>query len=131
MTDLCNKAVLAIDDDAAMLRALKKVLSDEGYDVTCATAVEDALEILARGEPAIDLVILDLWMPSVTGLTGLYGIQRLFPERQILVLTAFCSSEVKAACLSGGAKAVLEKPLNTSQLLSALRDVVASQKHDP
>jgi DNA-binding NtrC family response regulator len=130
MASQCDKAVLVIDDDAGMLRALEKVLTGEGFEVTCAAMVKDAVEILANRRTPIDLVITDLWMPAVTGLTGLYGIRNLFPNLPVIVLTAFCSPDIKAACLGRGASAVLEKPLDTSQLLSAVEDVFESQMPD-
>jgi DNA-binding NtrC family response regulator len=125
---LCNKSVLLIDDDAAMLRALEKVLTGEGCEVICTTLAREAMEILAKRKTQIDLVVTDLWMPFVTGLTSLYGIHHLFPDLPIIVLTGYCSPDVEAACFRQGAAAVLEKPLDTSQLLNALEGVFASQK---
>jgi DNA-binding NtrC family response regulator len=119
--------VLIIDDDTGMLRALEKVLAGEGCKVTCATLVEDAITVLTQRKPPIDLVITDLWMPFVTGLAGLYVIRNLLPDLPVIVLTAFGTPDVKSACLRQGA-AFLEKPLNTTQLLTAVDSVLASQK---
>ncbi len=120
MINLRDKCVLVIDDDAAMLRALEKVLVGEGCQVTCATLVEDAIEILVERKTPIDLVITDLWMQYVTGVMGLYGIHMMFPDLPVIVLTAFGSPDVKAACLKQGVAAFLEKPLDTKQLLNAV-----------
>jgi DNA-binding NtrC family response regulator len=127
MTNICNKSVLIVDDDAGMLRALEKVLAGEGCKVTCATLVRDAIEILTQRKARIDLVITDLWMPVVTGLPGLYLIRNKFPDLPVIVLTAFGSPDFKAECLRLGA-GFLEKPLDTPQLLIAIEGVFASQK---
>ena len=74
MNNLCNKSVPIVDDDARMLRALEKVRpAGEGYKVTCAALVEDAIAILTQRKAPIDLVITDLWMPLATGLYGFAG----------------------------------------------------------
>lgn len=127
MNKLYNKAVLLIDDDAAMLRALDKVLSEEGARVTCVEWAYDALETVTARQNRIDLVITDLRMPFMkgvlTGMTVVHTIHEIFPGLPIIVLTAFGSSEVKAECLRRGAAAVLEKPLDTQQLLQAVESV--------
>ena len=121
--NLCNKSVLIIDDDTGMLRALKKVLTGEGAVVTCTESVGDALKILTGHEKRVDVVITDLRMPSMTGMTVIYAIHEILPALPVIVLTAFGSPAVRAECLCLGAAAFLEKPLDTPQLLTAIEGV--------
>ena len=130
MKKLHNKSILLIDDDAGMLRALDKVLSAEGAVVASAPWAGDAIEILTERQRRIDLVVTDLRMPFLTGLTVVYAIHEIFPELPVIVLTAFDSPDVKTECLRQGAVAFLEKPLNTGQLLDAVEEALASQKAD-
>jgi len=127
MNNTCNKSVLIVDDDARMLRALEKALAGEGYKVTCATLVADAIEILTQRKTPIDLVITDLQMPLMTGvLTGMtmiYAIHEILPSLPVIVLTAFGSPDVKAECLRQGVAAFLEKPLDTPHLLNTIEGV--------
>jgi CheY-like chemotaxis protein len=127
MTKLQEKSVLIIDDDAAMLRALDKVLTGEGAKVTSVEWAYDALEEVTNREKKFDLVISDLRMPFMkgvlTGLTVIHSIHEMLPGLPIIVLTAFASSDVRAECLRRGAVAFLEKPLDTTQLLAALESV--------
>ena len=109
-----------------MLRALDKVLSGEGAAVTCAMEAAEAVEILTQRQKPIDLVITDLRMPFVTGMTLLYAIHEVFPALPVVVLTAFGSPDVKAECFKQGAAAFMEKPLDTPQLLAAIQSVLAS-----
>jgi DNA-binding NtrC family response regulator len=125
MASLSNKSVLVVDDDAAMLRALDKVLSGEGATVTRAAETAEAVDILTRREKNIDLVITDLRMPFVTGMTLIYAIHEIFPSLPVLVLTAFGSPELKTECLKQGAAAFLEKPLDTLRLLAAIQGALA------
>lgn len=131
MKKLHNKSVLIIDDDARMLRALNKVLTGEGATVTCADWAGDAILVLNEREKRFDLVITDLRMPFITGLTVVYGIHKIFPALPIIVLTAFGSPDVKAECLRQGAAAFLEKPLDTTQLLDVIEEVFNAQKSRP
>ena len=128
MNKLRDKSVLIIDDDAGMLRALDKVLTGEGALVTRASWAGDAVETLTAREKKFDLVITDLRMPFVTGLTVVYAVHKIYPGLPVVVLTAFASPDVKEECFRQGAAAFLEKPLNTADLLAAMAKVFSSQQ---
>jgi CheY-like chemotaxis protein len=130
MKGLAKKSILVVDDDLAMLRALEKVLKSEGAAVTCAAWGGDAIEILTRRKKSIDLVITDLRMPFVSGMTVVYGINQIFPALPIIVLTAFGTPHLEEECRKQGAAALFEKPLNTPQLLAAIESVLAPQPAD-
>jgi len=127
MKKLSHKHVLLIDDDRGMLRALDKVLTGEGAVVTCAEWAGDAIEMLTARRTKVDLVITDLRMPILTGVTVLYAIHRVFPDLPVIVLTAFGSPDLEAECRRQGAAAFLEKPLDTPHLLSAVEGALASR----
>lgn len=120
MKRLQNKSILIVDDDVGMLRALDKVLTRAGAAVTTAQNAGDAVEILTRRQISYDMVITDLRMPFVTGLTVVYAIRKIFPHLPVIVLTAFGSPDVKVESLRQGAAAILEKPLDTVELLAAI-----------
>ena len=63
---MAKKKILAVDDDATALGALRQILAQKGYEVTTAGNGEDALAILA-GNTTFDLIILDVAMPGMTG----------------------------------------------------------------
>jgi DNA-binding NtrC family response regulator len=121
---ISGKSVLVIDDNPGMLRALKRVLSGEGVVVTCADWAGDAIKTLAERSQKFDLVITDLRMPFVTGITVVYAVHEIFPALPVIVLTAFASPETRAVCLKEGAVAFLEKPLNSEELIAAVRDAL-------
>jgi len=127
MIDLHNKSVLVIDDDTRMLRALEKVLASEGASVKSVERAADALETLTGQKNKMDLVITDLRMPFVTGITVVQAIHQAFPALPIIVLTAFGSPYVRGECLRLGAVGFLEKPLNTPQLLDAIESAFVAQ----
>jgi DNA-binding NtrC family response regulator len=131
MKKLRNKSVLIVDDDTRMLRALEKVLAGEGATVTVAQWAGDALDVLTARRIPLDLVITDLRMPMVSGMTVVYAIHKIFPTLPIIVLTAFGSPDVKAECLNQGASAFLEKPLNSDELLAVIEKVFSSATAGP
>lgn len=126
--DIHNKSVLVVDDDERMLRALDKVLTNEGASVTCSSWAGGAISILTERKARVDLIIIDLSMPFISGMTAVYTIHNHYPKLPIIVLTAFGSPDVKAECLRQGAVAFLEKPLDSCVLINAIMDVFSSQK---
>ncbi len=121
-----NRHILIVDDDERMLRALNKVLTGFGATVTATKWAGDAIDILTRREKKIDLVITDLRMPAVSGMTLVFAIHEIFPGLPVIVFTAFGNPELKLECFRQGAAAFLEKPLDTAQLLGAIEIVLAS-----
>jgi DNA-binding NtrC family response regulator len=125
MKNLYGKSILVVDDDTRWLCAVDKGLAGEGAVTTTAQCAGEVLNILTARPIPIDLLITDLRMPCVTGLTLVYSIRKIFPELPIIVLTAFGNPELKAECLSQSAVSFVEKPLDTTQLLKAIDDVFA------
>jgi CheY-like chemotaxis protein len=113
MRGLRNKSILVIDDDVSLLRALNKVLGCAGAKVTAADRGGEGIEILSKREKRFDLIITDLQMPYVNGLTIVSAVHEFFPTQPVVVLTAFANPEVRAACLGHGAVAFLEKPIDS------------------
>lgn len=126
MKKLRGKSILVVDDDVRWLRALGKVLADEGATVIDAQWAGEVLDLLTAREIRCDLLITDLRMPFVNGLTVVYSVRKMFPALPVIVLTAFGSADVKAECLRQGAAAFLEKPLDSAALLDAINGVFAS-----
>jgi DNA-binding NtrC family response regulator len=131
VNNLRNKSILVVDDDARWLRAVDKVLTAEGAVVFRAQWAGDVLDILTARKLEFDLLITDLRMPFVTGLTVVYSVRKMFPALPIIVLTAFGSPDVKAECLRQGAAAFLEKPLDSKALLEVIEGVLASHPSLP
>lgn len=129
--NLRYKSILVVDDDTRWLRALDKVLTGEGAVVFRAQWAGDVLDILTARKLQFDLLITDLRMPFVTGLTVVYSVRKMFPTLPVIVLTAFGSPDVRAECLRQGAAAFLEKPLDTAALLNVIEGVFAQHTTSP
>jgi len=120
--DLINRTVLLVDDDARNIFALSSVLERRGMHVLTATTGKEAVEIVDN-TPGIGIVLMDIMMPQMDGYQTIAAI-RDKPELRrlpIIALTAKAMKGDREKCLEAGASDYLAKPVNTEQLLSALR----------
>jgi len=113
--------VLAVDDEPQLLRALITNLKARGYEVDGATTGELALEMAARHHP--DVVVLDLGLPTLTGLEVIHGL-RGWTEVPIIVLSARDAEREKIAALDAGADDYVTKPFGMGELLARVRAAI-------
>jgi CheY-like chemotaxis protein len=120
--DLVGRTVLLVDDDARNIFALSSVLERRGMNVLTATTGREAIEIVEK-TPDLAIVLMDIMMPEMDGYQTM-GVIRENPEYRrlpIIALTAKAMKGDREKCLEAGASDYLAKPVNTEQLLSALR----------
>ncbi len=120
--DLVNSTVLLVDDDARNIFALSSVLERRGMRVLTATTGTEAIE-LVKSTPELAIVLMDIMMPQMDGYQTIAAIREI-PSLQrlpIIALTAKAMKGDREKCLEAGASDYLAKPVNTEQLLSALR----------
>ncbi|MGE3708564.1 MAG: response regulator, partial [Hyphomicrobiaceae bacterium] len=120
--DLAGRTVLVVDDDARNIFALSSVLERRGMRVLTATNGREAIK-LAEAAPDISIVLMDIMMPEMDGYRTI-ELVRGMPQLHrvpIIALTAKAMKGDREKCLEAGASDYLAKPVNTEQLLSALR----------
>jgi len=120
--DLVGKTVLLVDDDARNIFALSSALERRGMRVLTATTGMEAIS-LVHSTPELAIVLMDIMMPEMDGYQTI-GRIREEPEYRrlpIIALTAKAMKGDREKCLEAGASDYLAKPVNTEQLLSALR----------
>ena len=120
--DLVGKTVLLVDDDARNIFALSSVLERRGMKVLTATTGNEAITILnEESDPAI--VLMDIMMPEMDGYQTIAKIREnpAYRRLPIVALTAKAMKGDREKCLEAGASDYLAKPVNTEQLLAALR----------
>jgi DNA-binding response OmpR family regulator len=116
--------VLVVDDDPQVLRLMRVNLELEGYDVVSAPDGEEALEAVVTERP--DVVVCDVMMPGVDGLTVLRNV-RANPKTSkipfVVVSAKAQRSDVKAA-LDMGADRYITKPFDPQELLDAVEQLL-------
>ena len=114
--------MLIVDDDVRNIFALSSVLERRGMHVLTANTGREAIEKLEE-TPGVAIVLMDIMMPEMDGyetmreIRGNAGYRRL----PIIALTAKAMMGDREKCLQAGASDYLAKPVNTEQLISALR----------
>jgi HAMP domain-containing protein/CheY-like chemotaxis protein/signal transduction histidine kinase len=120
--DLIGRTVLLVDDDARNIFALSSVLERRGMHVLTATTGKEAIA-LVDSTPSLAIVLMDIMMPEMDGFQTIESIRHNPDYRRlpIIALTAKAMKGDREKCLAAGASDYLAKPVNTEQLLSALR----------
>jgi CheY-like chemotaxis protein len=120
--DLVGKTVLLVDDDPRNIFALSSILERRGMRVLTAANGHDAIRLVNSTED-IALVLMDIMMPEMDGYQTIAAIREnpSFRRLPIIALTAKAMKGDREKSLEAGASEYLAKPVNTEQLLSAMR----------
>ncbi len=114
--------ILIVDDDPKLRFTLSVILKRAGYAIAAVPCAKDALRLLQRY--AFSMIILDLIMPDMDGLSLLSAVRRTFPKLPVIILTGDDSLESTVHALKLGAKGVLLKPVNPPQILSCVAEII-------
>lgn len=117
--------ILLVEDETYLADIIQKGLLEEGYVVDAAYNGEDGL-FMAENEPS-DLIILDIMLPIIDGITILKTIRRAGIKTPVLLLTARNTVTDKVSGLDGGADDYLTKPFSFEELLARIRALLRRQ----
>jgi DNA-binding NtrC family response regulator len=106
--------ILVVDDEKAMLVALKGLLSREGYQVETAQSGQEALRCIDTG--SFHLVVTDLSMDGVSGMQVLEHARRVDPDAAVVMITAHGSEKIAVQAMKLGASDYLPKPFDNDEL---------------
>ncbi len=111
--------VLVIDDEPRIVDFVSRALTAEGFRVDGAHDGIRALELARTGR--YELVVLDLLLPHLDGMSVLQGLMETRPDQRVLVLSALSDVETKVKCLEFGASDYLSKPFSLAELIARVR----------
>ena len=122
-------AVLICDDEEIMRDVLETILSGAGYKVDLAKTGEEALESY-QNKP-YDLVLMDVSMPGIGGLTALEELIKLDEEAVVLMITAYATFDTAISAWEKGAAGIIRKPFQNEQILAlAARGIKKRRKEE-
>ncbi len=124
----CAGTVLLAADDGAVRELAATMLGLMGYTVIAATDGEEAMRLFAEHRGAIDLAVLDLLMPGMSGVEVLEAIRREAPSMPALIISGYRYDDRLAGIESLPAAAVLQKPFTLEQFIEALMRLVGGNK---
>lgn len=112
------KKILLVDDETVFVENMSRLLRNRGYNVTAVDRGEDAIKLVE--EEKYDMVVLDLKMPGIDGITTLREIKRLDTYAEILILTGHGSIDTAMESLKLGVYDYLIKPCGIDELVMKL-----------
>ena len=116
--------VLVIDDEEGIRNLLDTLLNRKGYDVILADSGQKGLEVFRRARP--DVVVLDLKMPGMDGLTVLQQIRHLNPTQPVIILTGAGTPESEQQVRELGVTEYVEKQFSLHLLGDSLNRLLAT-----
>jgi len=112
--------ILVIDDEQHFLDSVRRVLNTAGFqDVAIETDPANVIAIFERGDP-IDLALIDVSMPGISGIEVLDSIMRTSPDTECLMITAVNDAKIAVQCIKKGAYDYLLKPISRDDIVLAV-----------
>jgi DNA-binding NtrC family response regulator len=121
-------SVLICDDEEIMREVLETILSGAGYRVDLAKTGEEAIEMY--GHKAYDVVLMDVSMPGMGGLTALEELITLDPEAVVLMITAYATFDTAISAWEKGAAGVIRKPFQNEQILAFVAKGIRKRRQE-
>lgn len=132
MNKTANTRILVIDDETSMGEFMKIMLGKEGYSVSFETSAQHALQNFSESQSdpkkRYDLMITDLMMPEMSGLDLLTKAQKIDPDIDVIVMTAFGSIDTAVEALKKGAHDYITKPFKVEEIKIAIKKAVENKK---
>jgi len=114
-----SQRVLVVDDESSIREMLSKTLALAEYKVDTAPDATAALHLLRVGHKAYDLLIADLKMPGMDGLSMIRQVKQIRSRMPIIIITGFSSESSAIEAVNLGVKGYLTKPFRVAQVLEA------------
>jgi len=121
-----SSSILVVDDNNLMRSTVAKALSEIGWNIYQESSGADALALLGRR--AIELAVVDLFMPEMDGLELLQRIRREYPKTGVIMMTAHASLQEAVESIKNGAIDFLQKPFSPDHLRAVVRQYFQSSQ---
>lgn len=121
-----KESILIVDDDASICATLARILVRKGYETDTAATGRKALEKI-QGR-SFNLTLLDIRLPDVVGMDLLRRLRESQPDMAVILVTAYASIQTATQALKEGAAAYIIKPVDTDEMLAAIRQALDKQR---
>jgi len=116
--------VLVVDDDEQVREVIVRALGQSGYTVLAAPNGMDALALFEERRREVDLVVLDMVMPTMGGAETLQRLKQLSPHVAVLVVTGYTTEDLARELAASGADGLVEKPLDLGIFVTKVKELV-------
>ena len=118
--------------EPAVLAVMSDSLHQAGYSPVAASSAPEALRLLAARREDLQLIVMDLVMPEMSGVELLRHVRKATPELRVLVTSGYMQSDMEPALRELGVTTLLEKPFTSAELLDRARQALAAgEKKSP
>jgi CheY-like chemotaxis protein len=122
-----NETLLLVDDEPLVIQATEGMLTRLGYTLITAESGRAALDLFEREHEQIDLVILDMIMPGMSGHETFDGLKAIDPDVKVLLSSGYARSGQAEEILNKGGKGFIPKPFDMSVISRRVREVLDEQ----
>lgn len=123
---MLNDKILVVDDEQSMREFLEIMLKKEGYQVSLASNGEEASQLAERD--IFDMVLLDIRMPKMDGISALKKIKATSPETIVIMITAYASTDTAIHAMKEGAYDYITKPFKIEEIKLIIRNALEKKK---
>jgi len=131
MTRMKKPHILVVEDESHLAVGIKFNLEREGYRVTTVGDGPSALEVVNRRGDPVDVIVLDLMLPKMSGYAVCESLRASGNATPVLILTARTLTEDRIRGFDVGANQYLTKPFDLGELLSRVRNLLAMTRRPP
>jgi len=114
--------ILVVDDEEVVRNLLQRTLAEAGYDVATAADGEEALSAVSQGE--IEVVLLDIKMPGISGIEVLGKLTTDWPDICVIMVTAVVDTQTAVESLKAGAYDYITKPFNRDDVVKKVQEAI-------
>lgn len=123
-----RERILIVDDEPTVVRVCTEILTQHDYEVEGATSGKQGLALVEA--ESFDLIVVDIKMPDIDGLTVLRRAKELDPDLAAVVITGYAALDGAIEALHTGAQGFVLKPFGIDQFALAVREALAQRKKD-
>lgn len=123
---IAEKLILVVDDEAAIRSVIEATLEAHHYTVLTANEGKEAIALYAEHNDRVELVLLDMMMPSMDGQTTIRALKRIDPNVKIIAVSGLSSN--KESALKAGVKGFLQKPFTSQDLIMMINELTLESK---
>jgi two-component system nitrogen regulation response regulator NtrX len=119
-------SILVVDNEEIIRKMLIRMLQSDGHEISQADGATQAKAILEC--KAVDLILMDIYMPEMNGLALMKSINETYAGIQTILISGRHSMDAEEAAKRFGAYTFLKKPFTRSELLDIVKDALANKK---
>lgn len=123
-----NETILVVEDEVVICKLLEEILVARGYSVLTAGDGSEALKLYRKHREGIDVVIMDMGLPKLSGQALFLNIKQINPDATIILASGYVDEDLRRDLFELGAAAFVQKPYRSQEILNSIRTVLKDRQ---